>query len=175
MKNKAVFLDRDGTINSNEDHYYVYLPEHFRFNDGVVDGVRRLNEAGYLVIVITNQGGVARGIYNARQVEELHAYMCRELEKAGARVDAIYYCPHHGDVAPCACRKPAPGMILQAIERFNIDPARSCMIGDSPRDVEAAAAAGVAAILLPSNSDITPAIDQLLSNKRDKYQDKSLS
>lgn len=165
MKNKAVFLDRDGTINSNEEHYYVYLPSQFRFNTGVVDGIRRLNEANYLVIVITNQGGVAKGLYDARQVDELHAYMCRELQKAGARVDAIYCCPHHESVSPCACRKPSPGMILQAIEHFDIDPARSCMIGDSPRDVEAARAAGVAAILLPSNSDITPAIDQLLSNK----------
>ncbi|MDR0766766.1 MAG: D-glycero-beta-D-manno-heptose 1,7-bisphosphate 7-phosphatase [Odoribacteraceae bacterium] len=160
--NRAVFLDRDGTINSNKDHYYVYRPADFEFNPGVVDGIRRLNEAGYLVIVVTNQGGVARGIYGTRDVEALHAYMREELGKRGARVDAIYYCPHHESVAPCRCRKPSPYMIEQAIERFDIDPALSCMIGDSPRDMEAARAAGVTGILVQKNSDITPVIDRVL-------------
>ncbi|MDR2414013.1 MAG: D-glycero-beta-D-manno-heptose 1,7-bisphosphate 7-phosphatase [Odoribacteraceae bacterium] len=166
MGNKAVFFDRDGTINSNKEHYYVYRLEDFEFNPGVVNGIRRLNEAGFLVIVVTNQGGVARGMYEARHVETLHAYMRVELRKQGARVDKVYYCPHHESVAPCHCRKPSPYMLVQAIERFDIDPARSFMIGDSQRDMEAARAAGVEGILVPSNSDITPAIDRVLGTGR---------
>ena len=113
--NKAIFLDRDGTINSDEGHYYIYKVEDFVFNPGVIDGIRRLNEAGYLIIVVTNQGGVAKGEYTIEDVENLHVYMCKELEKHGAHVDKIYYCPHHSSIAPCKCRKPSPYMIEQAI------------------------------------------------------------
>ncbi len=119
--NKAIFLDRDGTINSDEGHYYIYKVEDFVFNPGVIDGIRRLNEAGYLIIVVTNQGGVAKGEYTIEDVENLHVYMCKELEKHGAHVDKIYYCPHHSSIDPCKCRKPSPYMIEQAIREFNID------------------------------------------------------
>ena len=81
---KAIFLDRDGTINSDEGHYYIYKVEDFVFNPGVIDGIRRLNEAGYLIIVVTNQGGVAKGEYTIEDVDNLHAHMCKELEKHGA-------------------------------------------------------------------------------------------
>lgn len=84
---KAIFLDRDGTINSDEGHYYIYKVEDFVFNPGVIDGIRRLNEAGYLIIVVTNQGGVAKGEYTIEDVDNLHAHMCKELEKHGAHVD----------------------------------------------------------------------------------------
>ena len=97
--NKAIFLDRDGTINSDEGHYYIYRIEDFVFNPGVIDGIRRLNEAGYLIIVVTNQGGVAKGEYTTEDVENLHAYMCAELEKHGAHIDKIYYCPLHSSIA----------------------------------------------------------------------------
>lgn len=80
---KAIFLDRDGTINSDEGHYYIYKIEDFVFNPGVIDGIRRLNEAGYLIIVVTNQGGVAKGEYTIEDVENLHAHMCKELENTG--------------------------------------------------------------------------------------------
>ena len=84
--NKAIFLDRDGTINSDEGHYYIYKVEDFVFNPGVIDGIRRLNEAGYLIIVVTNQGGVAKGEYTIEDVDNLHVHMCKELEKHGAHV-----------------------------------------------------------------------------------------
>ena len=86
---KAIFLDRDGTINSDEGHYYIYKVEDFVSNPGVIDGIRRLNEAGYLIIVVTNQGGVAKGEYTIEDVDNLHAHMCKELEKHGAHVDLI--------------------------------------------------------------------------------------
>ncbi|WP_059025963.1 D-glycero-alpha-D-manno-heptose-1,7-bisphosphate 7-phosphatase [Gabonibacter massiliensis] len=160
--NKAVFLDRDGTINSDEGHYYIYKKEDFIFNPGVVKGIRRLNEAGYLIIVVTNQGGVAKGEYSEREVELLHEYMCSELAKAGARIDKIYYCPHHDSVSICKCRKPSPYMIEKAIEEFDIDKSASYLIGDGTRDIEAAEAAGIRGIKIPKNSDITPVVDAIL-------------
>lgn len=161
-KSRAIFLDRDGTINSDEGHYYIYKKEDFVFNPGVIDGIRRLNEAGYLVIVVTNQGGVAKGEYTIEDVEAVHAYMCAELKKHGARIDKIYYCPHHDSVAPCSCRKPAPGMIEQAIREFDIDKSASLLIGDGGRDIEAAEAAGIRGIKIKKNSDLTPVIDHIL-------------
>ena len=160
--NKAIFLDRDGTINSDEGHYYIYRIEDFVFNPGVIDGIRRLNEAGYLIIVVTNQGGVAKGDYTTEDVENLHAYMCAELEKHGAHIDKIYYCPHHSSIAPCECRKPSPYMIEQAIREFDIDKSATLLIGDGGRDIEAAEAAGIRGIKIPKNSDLTPVIDTIL-------------
>lgn len=159
---RAIFFDRDGTINSDEGHYYIYRKEDFVFNPGVIDGIRRLNEAGYLIIVVTNQGGVAKGEYSIEDVEALHAYMCAELEKHGAHIDKIYYCPHHDSVAPCLCRKPSPYMIEQAIREYGIDKSASLLIGDGSRDIEAAEAAGIRGIKIKKNSDITPVIDSIL-------------
>ncbi|MDR2131083.1 MAG: HAD family hydrolase [Odoribacteraceae bacterium] len=165
MKNKAVFFDRDGTINSTEGRYYVYRLDDLQFNPGVIDGIRRLNEAGYLVVVITNQGGIAKGIYEKRHVETFHGYMRFELRKHGARIDKIYYCPHHESVAPCCCRKPSPYLIELAMRQLDIDPAVSYMIGDSQSDMEAARAAGVTGIRIRPNSDLTPAIDRVLGEQ----------
>ena len=159
----AIFLDRDGTINSDEGHYYIYKIEDFQFNPGAIDGIRRLNEAGYLVIVVTNQGGVAKGEYSSSDVERLHAHVQHVLAQHGAHIDAFYYCPHHDSISPCTCRKPAPGMILQAIHEWDIDPDRSLLIGDGSRDIEAAQAAGIRGIRIPKNSDLTPVIDTILS------------
>jgi len=163
--NKAVFLDRDGTLNSDEGHYYIYRPEDFTFNPGVVEGIRRLNEAGYLVVVVTNQGGVAKGEYTCKDVEHLHAHMQNELAQAGAHVDKIYYCPHHDSVAPCPCRKPSPYLIEQAIAELDIDRSTAIFIGDGSRDMAAAAAAGIRGILIPKNSDLTPVIDAILTDR----------
>ena len=138
------------------------LTQDLVFNPGVIDGIRRLNEAGYLIIVVTNQGGVAKGEYTIEDVENLHAHMCKELEKHGAHVDKIYYCPHHSSIAPCPCRKPSPYMIEQAIREFDIDKSTSWLIGDGSRDIEAAEAAGIRGIKIPKNSDLTSVIDSIL-------------
>ena len=119
--NKAVFLDRDGTINSDEGHYYIYKPEDFVFNPGVIEGLKRLQKAGYLLIVITNQGGIAKGIYTREDMFKVHEKMCAELEKHGVTLTKIYYCPHHESIKTCVCRKPSPYMVNLAIEEFHID------------------------------------------------------
>ncbi|MDR1415582.1 MAG: HAD family hydrolase [Odoribacteraceae bacterium] len=165
MGRAAVFLDRDGTINSDEGLYYVFRPEDFRFNPGVVEGIRRLNEAGFLVFVVTNQGGVAKGLYSAEQVEAVHAFMREELAKGGARVDGVFFCPHHESVAACRCRKPSPYFIEMAMREFDVDPAKACMIGDSQRDVDAAAAAGIAGVRVEKNGDLAPVIDRVLAGR----------
>lgn len=164
MANKAVFFDRDGTINSDEGHYYIYRKEDFVLNPGVVEGMKRLSDAGYLIIVVTNQGGVAKGLYTETEVGEVNDYMCEMLKSRGIEVKKVYYCPHHDSVAPCTCRKPQPGMLVAAIDEFNISPSESYMIGDSNRDIEAAFAAGIEGIKIKKNSDIGRAVDIILGD-----------
>lgn len=163
---KAVFFDRDGTINSDEGHYYIYKPEDFVFNPGVIQGMKRLSDAGYLLFVITNQGGVAKGIYTKEDVEKVHARMCEELEQHGVHLSKIYYCPHHESIKTCVCRKPSPYMVNLAIEEFHIDKNHSYFIGDSLKDVKCAEEAGVKPIKIHKNQDITPAIEQILKARR---------
>ena len=159
--NKAIFLDRDGTLNNNRDHYYIWKAEDFQLNPGVVEALTELRERGYMLIVITNQGGVSKGKYTIEDVEALHHHMQSLLEQKGAVIDEIYYCPHHSDNEACLCRKPQPLMIEKALARYNIDPGQSYFIGDSERDIEAGKAAGVRTILIESNSDLTQVLDQV--------------
>ena len=141
--NKAVFIDRDGVVNSDEGHYYVYREEDFVFNPGIEDSLLLLREAGFKLVLVTNQGGVAKGEYGIYEVEKLHAFMQFHLKAKGAEFDAIYYCPHHDSVSECECRKPKPGMILRAVRELDIDPSQSYLIGDSQRDIDAGNAAGL--------------------------------
>lgn len=160
--NKAVFFNRDGTLNCDEGFDYIYRQEDVHFNPGVVEGLKKLQDAGYLLFIVTNQGGIAKGIYTHEQVKEVHDYMCAEFAKNGICITRIYYCPHHESVKTCVCRKPSPYMINLAIEEFNIDRNRSYMIGDSPRDTKAAEAAGIKSIKIHKNQDITPAVNKIL-------------
>lgn len=148
----AVFLDRDGTINVEKE--YLHRIEEFEFVPGAQEAIRLLKEAGFLVVVVTNQSGVARGYYDEEAVHRLHRFMDGELAKVGASVDAYYLCPHHPlhGIGPyrveCACRKPLPGMLLAAAETFRIDLGRSFIIGDKLADVEAGLKAGCCPILV---------------------------
>ena len=171
---RAVFLDRDGTINVEKE--YLYRIVDFEFLSGAADAVRLLNEAGFLVVVVTNQSGVARGYYTEEDVENLHRHIDRELEKTGARVDAWLYCPHHPDGRgsyglPCNCRKPLPGMLKEAAQRYDIDLEASIMIGDKLADVSAGQAAGCRTVLVRTGygadqerhlSEATAVFDNLL-------------
>lgn len=151
---KVIFLDRDGTM--NEEVHYLHKPEDLRLLPGVGQAVRRFNEAGYQVVVVTNQAGVARGYYTEQDVIELHAYLNRMLKEEGAHVDAFYYCPHHPEhgIGPykteCRCRKPGIGMFEQAEQAFKdgINKEESYMIGDKLLDVEAGHRYGVRSVLV---------------------------
>ena len=161
----AVLLDRDGVL--NVDHGYVAEPERLEWIPGARRAVAALNRAGLLVIVITNQSGVARGLYDLAAVDALHAHMQADLAVEGGRIDAFYLCPFHSEARIEAFRhpdhpdrKPNPGMILRAIADFGIDPARAIMIGDKDSDLEAARRAGVAGALF-EGGDLAEFLDRL--------------
>ncbi|MDE5420628.1 HAD family hydrolase [Ancylomarina sp. DW003] len=162
---KAIFLDRDGVINSDVGHYYIYKVEDFIINKGIVNSLKRFQESGYILFVISNQGGVAKGIYSCEDVDKIHAYLESELKESKVFLQEIYYCPHHDSVASCECRKPSPYMINQAIDKYDIDINRSYMIGDSKRDIEAAEAAGVKGIKIEANEDISIYCDKILKGE----------
>lgn len=136
---KAVFLDRDGTINVEKK--YLYQIEDFEFLPGVLEGLRRFKEAGYLLIIATNQSGIARGYYSEEQYYELEAWMLEQMRCAGVWVDAVYHCPHLPDARigryrqECECRKPKLGMFKEAIKEYDIDVTASVAIGDRLRDL----------------------------------------
>jgi D-glycero-D-manno-heptose 1,7-bisphosphate phosphatase len=148
---RALFLDRDGVL--NRDLGYVGSIERVVLVDGAIAAVRRANRVGYKVFVVTNQSGVARGFFTEDDLHAVHSWLSDRFARAGARIDAIRYCPHHpqGTVAPyagaCACRKPAAGLFQELLADYAVDPARSLMIGDSDRDLAAARAVGIPAYL----------------------------
>ena len=137
---EAIFFDRDGVL--NEEVGYLWQVENFKWVDGARDAIKFCNEHGILSIVVTNQSGIARGLYTSKDVNALHNFMQRSLVEVGAHIDGFYFCPHHPDFSgECDCRKPKPGMILQACKDFKINPANAILFGDSKRDIEAAEAA----------------------------------
>lgn len=149
---RAVFLDRDGTI--IEDVGYPHERSQIRFLPGVSEAIKRLNENGFKVIIVTNQAGVARGYFSEEAVKELNKYIQESLAEQGAFIDMVYYCPHHIEGVieeyrkACYCRKPNPGMIEKAVRDFDIDVESSFLIGDHLSDVEAGMRAGCGTILL---------------------------
>jgi D-glycero-D-manno-heptose 1,7-bisphosphate phosphatase len=139
---KAAFLDRDGVINQKApDGQYVTRWEEFQFLPGVVEGITQLNRAGFCVIVVTNQRCVAKGLLTETDLKGLHQRMSEHLARSGARIDAIFHCPHEIE-PPCSCRKPAPGMLFEAAHSRDLDLASSWMIGDSVADIQAGKSAG---------------------------------
>lgn len=160
----AVFLDRDGVL--NEDRGYVHRWEDFSFLPGAIDALRQLQQKGYLLVVITNQSAIARGLCTEADVLALHERMRAFLRERGIELAGIYYCPHHpqGSVSDyaiaCACRKPEPGMILRAAQAHGIDLSRSLLVGDKLSDLEAGRAAGIPSLYLV----VPPGQDEDLSS-----------
>lgn len=160
MANKAVFLDRDGTI--NVDYGYVHQIDDFHFIDGVIDALLQLKKKGYLLVLVTNQSGIARGYFSEEQFLQLTEWFDWSLADRGVDFDGIYYCPHHPEGQgeyreDCDCRKPKAGMFTQAIADLNIDPTQSIMVGDKLEDLLAAENAGVKTkILVRTGKEVTP-------------------
>lgn len=163
---KAVFFNRDGTIIYNGKQHYIYRTEDVVLNDGVVEGLRQLQQAGYLLFIVTNQGGIAKGIYTHEDVKKVHDYLRHSLAEKGITITEIYYCPHHESIKTCVCRKPSPYMIHLAVEDFQIDRNASYLIGNNLRDIKAAEAAGIKSIKIHKNQSILPAVNKIIGPPR---------
>lgn len=142
MKNRAVFLDRDGTIVEERD--YLARREELRFIPGSKEAIKRLRDAGFKIVVVTNQSGIARGYFTEQTIHDIHETIQQRLRPLGTRIDGFYYCPHHPSKGlaryrmKCNCRKPGPGMFLQAVRELGLDLNKSFLVGDSVEDIRAA-------------------------------------
>ncbi len=159
MANKAIFLDRDGVI--NVERGYTHRLEDFVILPDLIEVLQLLQEKGYLLIIVSNQSGVAKELYMQKDVEMLHDYLLIELKKNNITLSEIYYCIHHPDVSRCICRKPDSLFIEKALSRFDIDATTSYFIGDKERDVQAAEKAGVKGILIEANSSLKLILNQI--------------
>jgi D-glycero-D-manno-heptose 1,7-bisphosphate phosphatase len=150
---RAVFFDRDGTLNVNFG--YVHRRQEWEWITGAIDALKSLHEAGFALVIVTNQAGIARGYYEPEDVEALHDWMTSELAVHGVELTGIYYCPHHpdfGEIKQCACRKPEPGMLLRAAQELDIDLRNSWIIGDQLTDGLAGLSAGTKALVIGNQS-----------------------
>ena len=170
----ALFLDRDGTI--NVDHGYVGTRDRWEWVDGALDAIRLATDSGWHVFIVTNQSGIARGLYDEAALEALHGWAVAEIARAGGRVDDIRVCPTHEAAVVeryrrvSDWRKPAPGMILDLMNRWRLDPARCVMVGDQPTDVQAAAAAGIHGVLFEGGNllaTVRPLLDRFAPGPAD--------
>ena len=146
----TIFLDRDGVINRNRARGdYVKTWEEFEFLPGALEAITRLTRAGFRLLVVTNQACISKGMVSSATVHEIHTRMMQEIARAGGHLEAVLCCPHRED-AGCGCRKPAPGLLRRAHEEYRVDLAQALLVGDSPKDVQTAAAIGIPAIMVLS-------------------------
>ena len=160
--NKAIFLDRDGVINKERSTYVKTISELEIFS-GVANSVKKLKDAGFLVVVVTNQSAVNRGLTNHDNINDIHLYLQEYFRKNGTFIDGFYYCPHRPD-ENCYCRKPKPGLLLKAVEELKIDLKASWMIGDSDSDIQAAKLAGCKSIKIGVDMSFASAIRKILNS-----------
>ncbi len=163
---KAVFLDRDGTL--IVEKHFLKDPADVAFESGVVEGLKQLKKCGFLLILVTNQSGIGRGLLTVSDFDAVQSRLTHLLAEEGLVLDAVYMCPHHPD-DDCSCRKPKPGMILQGLDAFDLDPAQCFMVGDKVADTQAGDAAGVYSILVKTGygnktaSSFLEAVETILS------------
>ncbi len=151
---KAVFFDRDGVINDNSKLYYTFKSNDFIFNPGAMDIVKKFFDLGYLVFIITNQGGVSKGEYSSQDVIILNKFILNQFADIGVDIKEVFFCPHHSNLEKCLCRKPNSLMLEKAVAKYNINVSSSLMIGDSQRDIEAAQKICIKGVLIEPNSDM---------------------
>ena len=165
---RALFLDRDGVINVEKE--YLYRQEEVQFIEGIFDVCRYFHAKGFVIIIVTNQSGIARGMYTNEDFHTLMTWMQARFEKEGAPITHVYYCPHHPDFSlPCACRKPASGMFIEAQKTYDIDMAASIMIGDAERDITAALNAGVGLNFLLTHDEVPTKANYRIARLEEVY------
>ncbi len=166
MKKPALFLDRDGVINVEKN--YLYRIEDFEFIEGVFELCHKYQDKGYLIIIVTNQSGIARGYYSEDDFSDLTRWMVDVFAREGINITDVYHCPHHPDISgPCSCRKPEPGMLLKAAEEHHIDMKNSLLVGDSERDILAAHRAGVRESYLFSKEAIKSEANKIIKDLKE--------
>ncbi|MGB0886571.1 MAG: D-glycero-alpha-D-manno-heptose-1,7-bisphosphate 7-phosphatase [Vicingaceae bacterium] len=158
---KVVFLDRDGVINIEPGHY-TYEVEKFKIVPGLFDALKILQEKGFQFIVITNQGGISKGVYNHNDVISVHNYMQTQFKAADIEILDVYYCPHHSINEKCICRKPNSLMLEKAMARYNIDQSKAYFVGDNVTDMGAAKAAGIKGIKINANDPLAQYLNQII-------------
>jgi len=170
--NKAIFLDRDGVINNNSGGYYIMNIDDFILNRGIVESLQVFADHGFLLIIISNQGGIAKGLYSKTDCELIHEHLKKILLSQGILITEIYYCPHHPDYGNCLCRKPGFLLFEKAIARFQINTGESWMIGDSEGDIMAAEKVGLRTIKIESNEDIRKYVNRIIgiNSNRDSQE-----
>lgn len=162
MQKKAVFLDRDGTI--NVDFGYVYNPDKLVFIDGVEASLKKLQDAGYLLIIVTNQSGIGRGYFSEKEANKFNEYLVKALQQVGVSITDIFMCPHSPE-DKCDCRKPSPKLVNDAIKKYDIDPNQSYMLGDKQSDVDCGHNAGVMSFLINKEYIMDYWVTQILNKK----------
>lgn len=168
--NKALFLDRDGVINVEKD--YLYKIEDFEFIDGIFELCRYYQKLGFIIVVVTNQSGIVRDFYTEEDFDILTSWMLKEFSSNNIDIKKVYYCPHHPEISgECSCRKPNPGMLLQAAKELNIDLKNSIIIGDKERDIQSGINAGLTTTYLfdESKSIHTSKANKIVSKLEDIY------
>ncbi len=160
--NKAIFLDRDGVLIDNQQHYYIWKSDQMKFVDGVFRNLQQLQENGFQLFIVSNQGGISRGLHSKEDILKLHDEMIQTFRKNKITITDILFCPHHGDNEKCLCRKPEPLMIEKFIAKYGINSSESVMIGDSDSDMQAAAEAGIRGIKIMANQNMLPYILELI-------------
>lgn len=162
--NKAVFLDRDGVINHDPGDYTKSWAE-FRFNEGLFESLRAFQEAGYLLVIITNQGGIAKGLYSRSDYQDLTDHMLSALDNEGIMITDVYHSPHHDNHGRSLSRKPGSLLLERALYRYDIDPLMSFMIGDKERDIFAGEQVGIEGVLIPVNSSLREIEQKILKGR----------
>lgn len=168
--NKALFLDRDGVINVEKD--YLYKIDDFEFIDGIFELCEYYISRGYLIFVVTNQSGIARGFYTENDFNTLTSWMIKEFLKHNIKIQKVYFCPHHPDITgQCECRKPNPKMLFDAMNEFDIDMSNSIIIGDKQRDIDAGLNAGLNETYLfdESNQIVNSSATKIVNKLEDIY------
>jgi D-glycero-D-manno-heptose 1,7-bisphosphate phosphatase len=164
MINKAIFLDRDGVILNNREYYYVWEQKQVEFIDGIVDNLKKLAHQGFQLFIVSNQGGISKGLYSKEDILKLHDELERHFKQMNIPIQEIAFCPHHPEIENCLCRKPASLMIDRLIAKYKIDNEKSFFIGDSETDMEAAHKAGISGIKITANQNMLPHIASILKN-----------
>jgi len=162
MNGKAIFLDRDGVLINNSDHYYVWKDEQLKFVDGIFDNLKLLLLKGYQLFIVSNQGGISKGLYSKEDILNLHSRLLQTFRNNNIEITEIVFCPHHLEFEKCMCRKPDSIMIEKLLAKYKLNREESWFIGDSHSDMNAALKAGIQPIHITANNNMLPFISMLI-------------